>query len=222
MTELSQERNLMVEQNLGLVHSCANRFRGRGVEYDDLFQAGCVGLIKAADNFDAGRGFSFSTYAVPVILGEIRRIFRDGGTVKVGRTMKEKARAAMKEKEALTAELNREPTVGELAERLGIDAASTAELLNAAMPVMSLTVGAEGAEDSFDIPVDSHEVLISDRIALGEVIESLDEADREMIKLRYYHGMTQTVTAQRLGMSQVQVSRREKAVLAEIRRKLLL
>ena len=100
MTAANEKRNKLVENNLGLVHSCANRFRGRGTEYDDLFQAGCVGLIKAADNFDESRGFSFSTYAVPVILGEIRRIFRDGGTVKVGRAIKEKSRAALKKKEA--------------------------------------------------------------------------------------------------------------------------
>lgn len=107
------ERNELVEKNIGLVHACANKFRGKGAEYDDLFQAGCVGLIKAAENFDPERGFSFSTYAVPVILGEIKRIFRDGGSVKVGRALKEKARAAMREKEALTAELGCEPTVGQ-------------------------------------------------------------------------------------------------------------
>ena len=94
-TEL-KNRNSIVEKNLGLVHSCAKRFTGRGVEYDDLFQAGCVGLIKAADNFDESRGFSFSTYAVPVILGEMKRIFRDGGTVKVGRAIKDKSRIIMK------------------------------------------------------------------------------------------------------------------------------
>ena len=90
VVEQAASRESLISDNLGLVHSCANRFRGRGVEYDDLFQAGCVGLIKAADGFDPSRGFAFSTYAVPVILGEIRRIFRDGGTVKVGRAMKEK------------------------------------------------------------------------------------------------------------------------------------
>ena len=94
VVEQAASRESLISDNLGLVHSCANRFRGRGVEYDDLFQAGCVGLIKAADGFDPSRGFAFSTYAVPVILGEIRRIFRDGGTVKVGRAMKEKARNA--------------------------------------------------------------------------------------------------------------------------------
>lgn len=104
VVEQAASRESLISDNLGLVHSCANRFRGRGVEYDDLFQAGCVGLIKAADGFDPSRGFAFSTYAVPVILGEIRRIFRDGGTVKVGRAMKEKARNALREKERLTAE----------------------------------------------------------------------------------------------------------------------
>ena len=94
VVEQAASRESLISDNLGLVHSCDNRFRGRGVEYDDLFQAGCVGLIKAADGFDPSRGFAFSTYAVPVILGEIRRIFRDGGTVKVGRAMKEKARNA--------------------------------------------------------------------------------------------------------------------------------
>ena len=98
------ERNALVEKNIGLVHACANKFRGKGAEYDDLFQAGCVGLIKAAENFDPERGFSFSTYAVPVILGEIKRIFRDGGSVKVGRALKEKARKAQEARERAEAE----------------------------------------------------------------------------------------------------------------------
>ena len=96
---------------MGLVHSCAGKFKGKGIEYDDLFQAGCVGLVKAADGFEPERGFAFSTYAVPVILGEIRRIFRDGGTVKVGRMLKEKSRLAMLERERLTRINDREPTM---------------------------------------------------------------------------------------------------------------
>lgn len=219
MTEAEIKRNEMVENNLGLVHSCANRFRGRGVEYDDLFQAGCVGLIKAADNFDAARGFSFSTYAVPVILGEIKRIFRDGGPVKIGRTIKEKSRTAVKIQEALSIELGREPTVGELAEKLKIEPEEAAMLLNAAMPVVSLTSSEEG-ESQLDIPVDSPENEISDFLALRQVLQSLDEHDRKMIELRYYSGMTQSKTALQLGMTQVQVSRREKAVLEIIRKKL--
>lgn len=220
MTEAEIKRNEIVEQNLGLVHSCANRFRGRGVEYDDLFQAGCVGLIKAADNFDAARGFSFSTYAVPVILGEIKRIFRDGGPVKIGRTMKEKSRTAVKIREVLSAELGREPTIGELAEKMKIEPEEAAMLLNASMPVVSLTTGEEG-ESQLDIPVDSHENEINDFLALRQVLQSLDEHDRKMIELRYYSGMTQSKTAMQLGMTQVQVSRREKAVLEIIRKKLI-
>ena len=221
MTEAKEKRNRLVENNLGLVHSCANRFRGRGAEYDDLFQAGCVGLIKAADNFDESRGFSFSTYSVPVILGEIRRIFRDGGTVKVGRAMKEKSRAALKCREEIAVKLGRDPTVSELAERLGTDSAETAMLLNASMPVLSLTVGEDG-ENQLEIPVDSPENEVSDLLALRQVLASLDERDRKMIELRYYGGMTQSATAQRLGMTQVQVSRREKTVLEAIRKKLIL
>ena len=221
MTEVNEKRNHLVENNLGLVHSCANRFKGRGAEYDDLFQAGCVGLIKAADNFDESRGFSFSTYAVPVILGEIRRIFRDGGTVKVGRAMKEKSRAAVKRKEEIAVKLGREPTVSELAESLGIDSTETAMLLNASMPALSLTVGDDG-ENQLEIPVDSPENEISDFLALRQVLNSLEERDRKMIELRYYGGLTQSKTAQQLGMTQVQVSRREKAVLETIRKKLIL
>ena len=219
MAETKNKRNEMVEKNLGLVHSCANRFRGRGVEYDDLFQAGCVGLIKAADNFDESRGFSFSTYAVPVILGEIKRIFRDGGAIKIGRAIKEKSRAAVKKKEEISVSLGREPTVAELAACLGLDITETAMLLNASMPAMSLTAGEDG-DEQIDIPVDSPENEISDFLALRQVISALDERDRRMIELRYYDGLTQSKTAQMLGMTQVQVSRREKAVLASIRKKL--
>lgn len=219
VARIKSERDELIENNLGLVHACANRFKGRGAEYDDLFQAGCVGLIKAADNFDPQRGFSFSTYAVPVILGEIKRIFRDGGTVKVGRAIKEKSRAAVKRRDEISLSLGREPTIGELAESLGIDAAETAMLLNASMPVMSLTVGEDG-ECQTDIPIESPESKISDFLALRQVLQTLDERDRKMIELRYYRSKTQSETAKILGMTQVQVSRREKAVLEIIRKRL--
>ena len=156
-----------------------------------------------------------------VILGEIRRIFRDGGTVKVGRAMKEKSRAAVKRKEEIAVKLGREPTVSELAESLGIDSTETAMLLNASMPALSLTVGDDG-ENQLEIPVDSPENEISDLLALRQVLNSLEERDRKMIELRYYGGLTQSKTAQQLGMTQVQVSRREKAVLETIRKKLIL
>lgn len=218
-TEL-KNRNSIVEKNLGLVHSCAKRFTGRGVEYDDLFQAGCVGLIKAADNFDESRGFSFSTYAVPVILGEMKRIFRDGGTVKVGRAIKDKSRIIMKKKDEIAVKLGREPTVREISETVGIDVAETAMLLNASLPALSLTSGEEG-EAQFDIPVESPENEISDFLALRQVVASLDERDKNIIELRYKKGLTQQKTADILGMSQVQISRREKIILEYIRKKLL-
>lgn len=219
MIKSQTERNEIIENNLALVHSCANKFKGRGVEYDDLFQAGCIGLIKAADKFDETRGFSFSTYAVPVILGEIKRIFRDGGTIKIGRALKEKSRIAVKINEELTARLNRQPTVNELAAELKTEPEEAAMLLNASMPIYSLTYSND-EENQIDIPVESHENKISDSLALHQILDNLDEKDRKMIVLRYYRGLTQSKTAMKLGMTQVQVSRREKAVLEMIRKKL--
>ncbi|MBO7318460.1 MAG: sigma-70 family RNA polymerase sigma factor [Clostridia bacterium] len=193
----------LIEKNYGLVHACANKFRGRGVEYDDLFQAGCIGLIKAANNFDSSRGFAFSTYAVPVILGEIKRIFRDGGAVKIGRSLKEKARHAMRIKEEMALELGREPTVSELAERLGVDISQAAELITVSMPVISLTATDEKGTVQLDIPTDAPEEAISEKLALKSVVNSLEERDRRLIELRYFKGLTQVKTAKELGMSQV-------------------
>lgn len=215
------EREKIITENMGLVHSCAGKFKGKGVEYDDLFQAGCVGLVKAADGFEPERGFAFSTYAVPVILGEIRRIFRDGGTVKVGRMLKEKSRLALLERERLTRLNDREPTMSELADSLGLDIQETAHILNAAMPAYSLTPDDESRNSQFDIPVESHDAEISDSIALQQVMITLPERDRRIIELRYFKGMTQSKTAEQLGMSQVQVSRREKAILLDLRQKLI-
>ena len=215
------EREKIITENMGLVHSCAGKFKGKGIEYDDLFQAGCVGLVKAADGFEPERGFAFSTYAVPVILGEIRRIFRDGGTVKVGRMLKEKSRLAMLERERLTRINDREPTMSELAESLGLDLQETAHILNAAMPAFSLTPEDESRTSQFDIPVESQDAEISDSIALQQVMVTLPERDRRIIELRYFKGLTQSKTAEQLGMSQVQVSRREKAILLDLRQKLI-
>ncbi len=217
-----KNREALINENFGLVHACANKFRGRGADYDDLFQAGCVGLVKAADNFDQSRGFAFSTYAVPVILGEIRRIFRDGGTIKIGRTLKEKARYALKEKEALTLSLGREPTISELAEKLGTDIAAAAELITLSMPTVSLTVGDDDRQtNELDIPTDTLEDEISEKLALKKVLSLLEEKDRQLIELRYFKGLTQVKTAKELGMSQVQVSRKEKAILNQMRKTLL-
>jgi len=215
------ERDRFIEANMGLVYSCARRLQGRGAEFDDLVQAGCVGLIKAADGFDAGRGLAFSTYAVPVILGEIRRLFREGGAVKVGRTTKERARELLRLKDQLAEALGREPSVGELAERAGLEPAETAVLLGAAMPVLSLTAADENGQPEWDIPVDAPAVALVDRIALREVLAALDESERRLIECRFFKSMTQTRTAERLGMTQVQVSRKEKAILQRLRGRLL-
>lgn len=212
-----EQRDEMISSNLGLVHSCAHKMTGRGVEYDDLFQAGCVGLIKAVDGFDDTRGFSFSTYAVPVILGEIKRIFRDGGTVSVSRSIKEKGRKISFEREKFVREFDREPTVKELALRLGLDEFETAQAITASMPVISLTQQDENSGEEFDIPIGSPEEDISTSVALEQVMNDLDDRDRDIIRMRYYSGLTQTVIARRLGMSQVQVSRREKAILKLMR-----
>ena len=213
-------RDERIAENLGLVHACANRFRNRGLEYDDLFSAGCVGLCKAADGFDETLGFAFSTYAVPAILGEIRRLFRDGGTIKVSRTLKERARAAQKVQESLARALDRAPTVGEIAEKLGVSEFEAAELLNIAKPPISLTEFGEDGEHQADSPVPSGEDELQHRLALGAVLNTLSDPDRKLIELRYYKGLTQVKTAEALGLSQVQVSRRERAILLEMRKRL--
>lgn len=215
------QRNTIVCENMGLVHACARRFMGRGVEYDDLVQAGCVGLVKAVDGFDPSRGLRLSTYAVPVIMGEIRRLFRDGGAVKVGRTLKELSLRAARERERFAGEEGREPSVSELAERLDVDTATAAEALGASLPPLSLTRWDDGEDsDQIDLPVPPPEESITDRLALRQVLSELEERDRRLIEWRYLHRRTQQATAEALGMTQVQVSRRERVILKELRRKL--
>ena len=210
MKTQESSREQVIENNLGLVHSCAHRFKGRGIEYDDLFQAGCMGLIKAADAFDTQRGVKFSTYAVPVILGEMKRLFRDGGSVKVGRTLKELSLKCVRTREQMAVKLGREPTVSELAQQLQVDVAAVVEAVGAAQPPVSLTENEEEGGGQFDIPVASHEENVSDLLSLREVITTLDARDRKLIVMRYFGGKTQTEVAKVLGMTQVQVSRREK------------
>lgn len=212
-------KNEMVKNNLGLVHSCANRFRNRGVEYEDLFQAGCVGLLKAIDGFDESLGFVFSTYAVPAILGEIKRIFRDGGAIKVSRSIKEKSRLVWAEKEKLENIMGREPTVAELSEYTEMSVCEVSELLLAAQPVLSLTPE-DDDNSQFDIPVEGEQAKIDERICLNDCLDALSESDRRIINLRYYKALTQSDVAKTMGMSQVQVSRREKKILSEIRQKM--
>ena len=204
---------------MGLVYALAGRFTGRGMEYEDLVQAGCMGLIKATDGFDESRGLKFSTYAVPVILGEMRRLFRDGGTVKVSRSLKELSLRALREKDAFSVREGREPTGTELAACLGGAPEATAQALGAAMPALSLTRSGEDDDgDEIDIAVEAPETAVTDRLALRQVMDMLPEKDRRLIELRYLRRMTQQAAADRLGMTQVQVSRRERVILANMRR----
>lgn len=213
-----QERNEIIQQNTGLVHSCARRFTGRGVEYEDLVQAGCIGLIKAVDNFDDSRGFSLSTYAVPVILGEIRRIFRDDGTVKISRIIKDRGRKIASFSQDFSRINGREPTVSEISENLDITEEDAAQAINASLPVFSLTD--DDSQKDYDVPVESYDNEISDKIAIKQVLNNLDNKDRLLIELRYFQGLTQAKTAEKLRLTQVQVSRKEKALLKELRKKL--
>lgn len=217
---MNDKRERLITENLGLVHSCAHRFTGRGIEYEELYSAGCVGLTKAAKGFDFERGLCFSTYAVPAILGEIRRLFRDGGTVKVSRSLKELGVKAAKAKQQLENSMNREPTVFELAKHLGIDPEQAAQALNAAMPVLSLTQEEDDGGGQNDIAVSDCQEEISDRLALEQVIEQLPPNDKSLISLRYFQYKTQSDTAKVLGMTQVQVSRREKVILQQLRQRL--
>ena len=214
------ERDISVEENLGLVHTCAKRFKGRGVEYDDLYQAGCMGLVKAAANFNSSLGFRFSTYAVPVIIGEIKKLFRDGGAVKISRGLKELSLRATREAQAFLTENGREPTVCELSDILGVSPEQTAEALTASVPPVSLTLSNEDGESQTDIPVDAPDEAITEKMSLHQELDRLENRDRQLIELRFYRGLTQTQTAGRLGMTQVQVSRREKKLLLYLREQL--
>lgn len=213
-------RDELILNNLGLAGSCASRFLGKGVDYEDLYSAGCVGLIKAADGFDESLGFAFSTYAVPSILGEIRRIFRDGGAVKISRSLKEKARVLTAVKEKLEKEYGVEPTISEIAEKMGISIEETAQLLCISQPVISLTAE-DDDEKQIDIPCDDEYTPIVDRLSIQQIMNTLDERDRRLIELRFFEGLTQSKTANILGISQVQVSRKEKIILSDMRKKLI-
>ena len=217
MVENKFWREEFIENNLGLVHSICKRFIGRGIEYDDLYQTGCIGLIKATDAFDETKGFLFSTYAVPVIMGEVRRLFRDGGAVKVSRSIKELNLRITKEKQVLEQKLNREPTINELAECLKVTREEITEALCASQATVSLTFEGDNGITETDLPTISCEDEISNRLILDEAFEKLDETERKILSYRYYNGLTQSRTAQLLNMSQVQVSRAEKRSLLKLR-----
>ena len=205
------------EKNLGLVHLCANRLKGRGIEYEDLYSAGCIGLVKAAKAFDDTRGVQFSTYAVPVILGEMKRLFRDGGTVKVSRSIKELSLKIVRERESFMKKNGREPLISELACILEVDQMHIIEALSAVQPVVSLTSSSDDSDGQIDIKIDAPDIDIGDSIALRQVMSGLSQTEKKLIYLRYYKNLTQSNTAKILGMTQVQVSRKEKKLLIYMR-----
>ena len=212
----------LVNENTGLIWSVARRFLGRGAEMDDLYQLGCLGFLKAVEGFDTGFGTQFSTYAVPKIAGEIRRFLRDDGAVKVSRTIKEQAAAIKSARSALVGALGREPTLTEISRQTGFtpEEIAVAETATAATESIQKQTGDEGfsLEDILADP-DSEERML-ERIDLNRALDLLPEREGMVIKLRYFHALTQQRVAKVLQVSQVQVSRIEKKALERLRQML--
>ena len=210
---------------MGLVKSIAVRFLGRGEELDDLIQLGSIGLLKAARGYDESYGTAFSTYAVPMIIGEIRRFLRDNGPIKVGRSVKQLGVRIMREREHCINEYGREPTVAELAEKLGTEKEDIVNALDAAAPVVSLQEALTNDDDGFTL-----ESLVGDKDDIGALIESvsleeaiseLSESERLIVFMRYSKGLTQSQVGEILGYSQVKVSRMEKKIMEKLRGQLV-
>ncbi len=215
--ELKSKHGISAEENLGLVHHCANRFRGRGIEYEELYGAGCLGLMKAVHGYDESRGVQFSTYAVPVIIGELKKLFRDGGMVKVSRRIRENAICIRRAEEAYIKLHGTEPLLSQLSKLTGISEQDCAQALCVTQTPMSLTVGEDDESSQLEVADEQPWSDMCDKIALRQTLELLDEKDRQLLSLRYFSGLTQTLAAKELGLTQVQVSRREKKLLAFMR-----
>ncbi|MEF2964414.1 RNA polymerase sporulation sigma factor SigF [Paenibacillus sp. M1] len=214
-------RDRLVNCNIRLVWSVVQRFMNRGYEPEDLFQIGCIGLLKSVDKFDLSYDVKFSTYAVPMIIGEIQRFLRDDGTLKVSRSLKEMANRVRKKKDELSKLLNRLPTVKEVAEELGVTPEDVVFAQEANKPPASIheTVFENDGDPItlMDQIADESQERWFDKLALHEAIDGLSERERLIVYLRYYRDQTQSEVATRLGISQVQVSRLEKKILQNIR-----
>lgn len=220
-----EAREVLIENNLGLVHAIVRRFLGRGVEQEDLFQIGAIGLMKAIDHFDLTYDVKFSTYAVPLISGEIKRFLRDDGPVKVSRTLKEQGLKAAMARQRLQGSLGRDPTLEEIAKETGLSCEEIVAATEAEYQVESIYAPAYRK--------DGNEVLLMDTLGredtekeellnhmlLQQLMRELNETESRLIHLRYFQGKTQTEVAGRLGISQVQVSRMEKKILLAMRAK---
>ena len=219
-------REAFIKGNLRLVLSIVGRFSNSNENMDDLFQIGCIGLIKAIDNFDLGQGVQFSTYAVPMIVGEIKRFMRDDGMIKVSRTVKSLARKIYFCKEQLSIELNREPTIDEIAGYSGINKEDIIIAIESSSGLQYLYDTIHQDEGNAILLIDKlseqseEDTDIVDKIALKEALTCLDEKSRKIIMLRYFKDKTQVQVAKMLGISHVQVSRIEKKVLLEMRKKM--
>lgn len=219
-------RDTLFEENVGLIYSVAKRFLGRGVDMEDLFQIGSIGLLKAVDKFDTSFDVKFSTYAVPMIAGEIKRFLRDDGILKVSRSLRENHYKVYQAREKMERTLGREPTLGELSEELGIPMEELVMTLESAAEVESLQkpiFQGEGTEvclqDKLQEKEDYQEAALN-RLLLKEILEGMGSKERQLIYMRYFQDMTQTEIAGRLGVSQVQVSRMEKKILGKLREKM--
>lgn len=219
-------RDTLIEENMGLVWSIVKRFQNRGVEMEDLFQIGSIGLIKAVDKFDLTYDVQFSTYAVPMIAGEIKRFLRDDGILKVSRSLKETACKAYSIRESLEKLYGREPTAGEIAQELGIPVEDLMLAMESGAQVESLQqviYQGDGNDislmDKLEEKENTSEKMVN-RLFLEEMLGELEGKDRELIFKRYFLEMTQTAIADEMGISQVQVSRMEKKIIREMRGKL--
>ena len=219
-------RSMLIEGNIGLVRSVVKRFLGRGHEAEDLFQIGCIGLIKAADRFDLDVGVAFSTYAVPMIIGEIKRFIRDDGIIKVSRAYKNIAYKAATVKERMMAQNKCEPSLGEIAAELDISPQELSTALEASRRPDSLYARTDdGRAESRPLAEkisDDEDYCrkIENRIMLRQALQEMDERERMIIYMRYFKRRTQSDIAEMLGISQVQVSRLEKKVLLKMREEL--
>lgn len=209
----------LVEENSGLIWSVARRFLGRGAEADDLYQLGCLGFLKAVEGFDLEYGTQFSTYAVPKIAGEIRRFLRDDGAVKVSRSLKEQAATIKSTRSRLMAALGREPTIQEISRQTGFspEEIALAEAATAATESIQKETGEEGFSLENVLTDTESEERMLEKIALRQAVEALPEREAMVIRLRYFHGLTQQRVAKVMDISQVQVSRIEKKALGLLR-----
>lgn len=218
-----EARSRLVEENIGLIWSVVRRFQGRGYENEDLFQIGSIGLLKCIDHFDLDRDVKFSTYAVPLIMGEIKRFLRDDGMVKVSRSLKEMNYRIKKETEAYQKEHNREPTLHEISVTLQADESDILMAMESGQEIHSLhqiIYQGDGDEIHLEDRIEQQEDVIEDatnRMYIDQLLDCLAVDERRLIEMRYFENQTQTSVAQTLGISQVQVSRLEKKILKKLR-----